>query len=68
MSENNNHRGIARRTLAYFFSGVLGGLYVLQAVGKVLWGVDVVVPPELVVIVTAFISFFVGAEVMADRD
>lgn len=68
MSENNSHKGRARRVLAYFFSGVLGGLYVLQAVAKVLWGVDVVIPNELVIIVTAFISFFVGAEILADRD
>ena len=68
MSDNKNHKGRARRVLAYFFSAVTGGYFVVQAVGKVLWGIDMVVPVELIAITMAFVGFYVGAEVVIDRD
>ena len=58
----NNIKVRVRERLAYLFGGGLIAYFFVSLIGKIACGVEIIVPNELVILVTAVLAFYFGTE------
>jgi len=57
-----NNKSKVRQVLAYLFGGGVVAYFFVSLFGKIVYGVEVVVPTELITLAAAIIAFYFGTE------
>lgn len=63
--ENNKHK--VQTVLAYLFGGGVVAYFFVSLFGRIAYGVEIVVPTELIILATAIITFYFGTKAGSEK-